>query len=69
MKAAHKGVCNRIPRVDGERGGYVRVSTEEQGMSGAGLEAQRAAILAEAKRRGWEIVVERAASARFGPVL
>ena len=34
--------------------GYVRVSTEEQGTSGAGLEAQRAAILAECKRRGLE---------------
>ena len=36
--------------------GYVRVSTEEQGASGAGLAAQRAAIEAEAKRRGWELV-------------
>ena len=36
--------------------GYVRVSTDEQGKSGAGLEAQRAAILAEAQRRGWEWV-------------
>ncbi len=36
--------------------GYLRVSTEEQGKSGAGLEAQRAAILAEAERRGWEVV-------------
>lgn len=33
---------------------YVRVSTEEQAQSGAGLDAQRAAILAEARRRGWE---------------
>jgi DNA invertase Pin-like site-specific DNA recombinase len=36
--------------------GYARVSTEEQGMSGAGLEAQRSAILAECKRRGWQLV-------------
>ncbi|WP_246398471.1 recombinase family protein [Mycobacterium vicinigordonae] len=35
---------------------YVRVSTDEQAASGAGLEAQRAAIEAEAARRGWTIV-------------
>ena len=33
--------------------GYLRVSTDEQGQSGAGLAAQRAAIIAEAERRGW----------------
>src|SRR4051794_29141308 len=33
--------------------GYLRVSTDEQANSGLGLEAQRAAILAEAQRRGW----------------
>ena len=32
---------------------YLRVSTTEQADSGAGLAAQRAAILAEAERRGW----------------
>lgn len=35
---------------------YVRVSTDEQVNSGAGLEAQRTAITAEAARRGWTIV-------------
>jgi DNA invertase Pin-like site-specific DNA recombinase len=36
--------------------GYVRVSTDEQALSGAGLEAQRAAIAAECRRRGWQLV-------------
>jgi DNA invertase Pin-like site-specific DNA recombinase len=35
---------------------YVRVSSEEQADSRAGLEAQRAAIQQECKRRGWKIV-------------
>ena len=35
---------------------YLRVSTGEQADSGAGIEAQRQAILAEAERRGWSIV-------------
>jgi DNA invertase Pin-like site-specific DNA recombinase len=35
---------------------YVRVSTEEQADSRAGLEAQRAAIQAECERRGWQIL-------------
>jgi DNA invertase Pin-like site-specific DNA recombinase len=35
--------------------GYVRVATEELGDSGAGLEAQRRAIAAECKRRGWRL--------------
>ena len=34
---------------------YVRVSTDEQAASGAGLAAQRATIEAEAARRGWTI--------------
>jgi DNA invertase Pin-like site-specific DNA recombinase len=33
--------------------GYLRVSTGRQAESGAGVEAQRTAILAEATRRGW----------------
>ena len=36
--------------------GYIRVSTSEQADSGAGLEAQRAAIRSEAERRGWKLV-------------
>ena len=35
---------------------YVRVSTDEQAASGAGLDAQRIAIEAEAQRRGWTVV-------------
>jgi DNA invertase Pin-like site-specific DNA recombinase len=36
--------------------GYARVSTEEQADSGAGLEAQRRAVVEEAHRRGWRLV-------------
>jgi DNA invertase Pin-like site-specific DNA recombinase len=36
--------------------GYIRVSSGEQAASGAGLEAQRRAIRAEARRRGFELV-------------
>ncbi len=36
--------------------GYVRVSTEEQGSNGVGLEAQRAVIRSECERRGWQLV-------------
>lgn len=35
--------------------GYLRCSTEEQRESGLGLDAQRAAITAEAERRGWPV--------------
>lgn len=35
---------------------YVRVSSEEQADSRAGLEAQRAAIQRECERRGWQVV-------------
>ena len=36
--------------------GYVRVSTDEQGVSGAGLSAQREAIQAECDKRGWQLL-------------
>lgn len=36
--------------------GYVRVSPDEQRVSGAGLAAQRAAIAAESTRRGWDLI-------------
>ncbi|WP_091238027.1 recombinase family protein [Klenkia soli] len=35
--------------------GYVRVSTAGQSASGAGMDAQRAALRAEAERRGWDL--------------
>jgi DNA invertase Pin-like site-specific DNA recombinase len=36
--------------------GYVRVSTDDQGANGAGLEAQRQAVRSECERRGWELL-------------
>jgi DNA invertase Pin-like site-specific DNA recombinase len=46
--------------------GYMRVSTEDQAASGAGLAAQRTAIEAEARRRGWQLQMyeDRAASGK-----
>lgn len=49
--------------------GYVRVSTDEQALSGLGMEAQQAAIVAEVQRRGWELVrwaVDEGVSAKYG---
>jgi len=36
--------------------GYIRVSTDEQADSGLGLASQRAAVAAEAERRGWALL-------------
>ncbi|WP_144825328.1 recombinase family protein [Micrococcus luteus] len=36
---------------------YIRVSTEDQAEHGASLDAQRAALAAEAERRGWDVEV------------
>ncbi|GAB47574.1 recombinase family protein [Mobilicoccus pelagius] len=35
--------------------GYIRVSTTDQAVNGISLDAQRAALEAEARRRGWDI--------------
>ena len=35
--------------------GYIRVSTEEQGRSGLGLQAQRSAIMRYCQGKGWEL--------------
>ena len=37
---------------------YVRCSSDEQAVSGLGLQAQREAILSEVARRGWTLVAE-----------
>src|SRR6478609_9574178 len=46
--------------------GYCRVSTDGQVNSGAGLDAQLAALQAEANKRGWdlELIVEEGLSAK-----
>lgn len=53
--------------------GYCRVSTDGQGADGLGMEAQAAALQAEAERRGWqlELVVEVASAGSLAkrPVL
>src|ERR671913_259770 len=37
--------------------GYVRVSTDEQVASGAGLDGQRAAITGRAELEGWDLTI------------
>ena len=57
------------PTVDRSRVvGYVRVSTDEQAESGAGLAAQRQSIEQECERRGWELVHIVSDEARSGGV-
>ncbi len=48
--------ARRRPAPAGSVVAYFRVSTEDQRISGAGLEAQRQAITAECARRGWHVV-------------
>ncbi len=62
-----KGTKRRVADRSEAAIGYIRVSTEEQAESGAGLAAQRAAIRIECDRRGLhlaEILVDAAVSAR-----
>ena len=51
-KVCHLSPADGVTRVIG----YVRVSTDGQAESGAGLDAQRNAIMAEVTRRGWDLV-------------
>lgn len=46
--------------------GYIRVSTEMQTLSGAGLEGQKAWLLAEAERRGMDLEIIQEAEAMSG---
>lgn len=55
-RGGHKGSLGVTEHEPGAVVGYVRVSTIEQGDSGAGLEAQRRAIQAEVTSRGWRLV-------------
>lgn len=54
QNGTREGVASAAPSV--RVLGYTRVSTEEQGRSGIGLQAQERAIRAECDRRGWLLV-------------
>lgn len=50
--------------------GYLRVSGEEQKATGLGINAQKAAIIAECERRGWTLVgffIDEGVSGRISP--
>jgi DNA invertase Pin-like site-specific DNA recombinase len=54
--ASDQACARRHRRRDHRRIAYLRVSTDEQAESGAGLTAQRTAIRHEVERRGWTLV-------------
>lgn len=63
MARAKRKEQREVPHVIG----YIRVSTEDQAESGAGLESQKAAILSECARNGWrlaELIEEPGVSAK-----
>ncbi len=59
MTSKPSGAASTKRTISGNAGlqvlGYLRVSTTEQAANGAGLDAQRATIAAEAERRGWAV--------------
>jgi len=56
MTAPRKPRRRNVTRDESAALGYLRVSTEEQAVSGLGLDAQRAAIEQRAATEGWRIV-------------
>ena len=56
MTAPRKPRRRNVTRDETAAVGYLRVSTEEQAVSGLGLEAQQAAIETRAAAEGWDVV-------------